>query len=36
MNEWGTRDARPGLDAALAYLRSEDTLVVWKLDRCWR
>jgi DNA invertase Pin-like site-specific DNA recombinase len=27
---------RPGLDAALAYLRPGDTLVVWKLDRLGR
>ena len=27
---------RPAFDAALAYLRSEDVLVVWKLDRLGR
>ena len=32
----GATQARPGLDAALAYLRSGDTLVVWKLDRLGR
>lgn len=32
----GTKAARPNLDAALRYLRSGDTLVVWKLDRLGR
>ena len=32
----GKRDSRPGLDACLKALRSEDTLVVWKLDRLGR
>jgi len=32
----GARTDRPGLAAALAYLRSGDTLVVWKLDRLGR
>ena len=32
----GARDDRPGLIEALAYLRSGDTLVVWKLDRLGR
>jgi DNA invertase Pin-like site-specific DNA recombinase len=32
----GAKTARPGLDAALAYLRATDTLVVWKLDRLGR
>lgn len=27
---------RPGYDAALAALKPNDTLVVWKLDRAWR
>ena len=27
---------RPGLPAALGYLRAGDTLVVWKLDRLGR
>jgi len=30
------RRARPGLVAAIAYLRAEDILVVWKLDRLGR
>lgn len=29
----GARDTRPELDAAMFYLRPDDTLVVWKLDR---
>jgi len=32
----GATSERAGLDAALAYLRSGDTLVVWKLDRLGR
>lgn len=32
----GARDDRPGLHACLEYLRSGDTLVVWKLDRLGR
>jgi DNA invertase Pin-like site-specific DNA recombinase len=32
----GAKAARPGLDAALAYARPGDTLVVWKLDRFGR
>lgn len=32
----GARTERPGLDAALAYAREGDTLVVWKLDRLGR
>jgi len=32
----GAQAERPGLDAALAYLREGDTLVVWKLDRLGR
>jgi len=32
----GTKDERRGLTEALAYLRSGDTLVVWKLDRLGR
>lgn len=32
----GARTDRPGLAAALAYLRTADTLVVWKLDRLGR
>lgn len=32
----GAKTARPGLDAALAYLRPGDTLIVWKLDRLGR
>ena len=32
----GKRDERPGLDACLKALRSDDTLVVWKLDRLGR
>jgi len=32
----GARTDRPGLAKALAYLRSGDTLVVWKLDRLGR
>ena len=32
----GAQRDRPELAAALAYLRSHDTLVVWKLDRLAR
>ena len=32
----GTLASRPGLDAARAFLRDGDTLVVWKLDRLGR
>jgi len=32
----GARDDRPGLQACLDYLRSGDTVVVWKLDRLGR
>jgi len=32
----GSKAERKGLDEALAYLRSGDTLVVWKLDRAGR
>jgi DNA invertase Pin-like site-specific DNA recombinase len=32
----GARDDRSGLQACLEYLRSGDTLVVWKLDRLGR
>ena len=32
----GVQAARPGLDEALAFLRSGDTLVVWRLDRLGR
>lgn len=32
----GAKTARPGLDAALAYLRPGDVLAVWKLDRLGR
>lgn len=32
----GSKDARPGLDAALKALREGDTLIVWKLDRLGR
>ena len=32
----GARAERPGLTAALSYLRDGDTLVVWKLDRLGR
>jgi DNA invertase Pin-like site-specific DNA recombinase len=32
----GARDDRPGLQQALAYVRSDDCLVVWKLDRLGR
>ena len=32
----GATTERPGLDAALSYVRSGDTLVVWRLDRLGR
>jgi DNA invertase Pin-like site-specific DNA recombinase len=32
----GAKTERPGLDKALAYLRENDTLVVWRLDRLGR
>lgn len=32
----GARAERPGLDAALSFLRDGDTLMVWKLDRLGR
>ena len=32
----GATEARPGLDAALAFLRQGDVLVTWKLDRLGR
>jgi DNA invertase Pin-like site-specific DNA recombinase len=32
----GARDDRPGLTAALKFIRPGDTLVVWKLDRLGR
>jgi DNA invertase Pin-like site-specific DNA recombinase len=32
----GARDDRPGLRACLGFLKSGDTLVVWKLDRLGR
>lgn len=32
----GTKAERPGLAAALAYLREGDVLVVWRLDRLGR
>ncbi|MCI4657137.1 recombinase family protein [Cryobacterium zhongshanensis] len=32
----GTRTSRPGLEAALDYLRSGDILAVWRLDRLGR
>ena len=32
----GAKDERSGLNAALAFLREGDTLVVWKLDRLGR
>lgn len=32
----GAKTQRPGLDLALAFVRSGDTLVVWKLDRLGR
>jgi DNA invertase Pin-like site-specific DNA recombinase len=32
----GTRDDRPGLKACLDFVKADDTLVVWKLDRLGR
>ena len=32
----GAKTERPGLEKALAYLRKNDTLVIWKLDRLGR
>ena len=32
----GAKTARPGLEEALAYVREEDCLVVWRLDRLGR
>lgn len=32
----GAKTSRPGLDAAIDYLRAGDTLVCWKLDRVGR
>ena len=32
----GTKAERPGLDEAMAYVRTGDTLVVWRLDRFGR
>jgi DNA invertase Pin-like site-specific DNA recombinase len=32
----GAKQSRPGLDAALGFLRNGDTLVVWRLDRLGR
>lgn len=32
----GAKTSRPGLDAALEYIREGDTLVVWRLDRVSR
>ena len=32
----GSRDDRPGLKEALSFVKSGDTLVVWKLDRLGR
>jgi DNA invertase Pin-like site-specific DNA recombinase len=32
----GTKTTRPGLDAALTYLRDGDVLTVWRLDRLGR
>lgn len=32
----GAKSSRPGLDECLAYARSGDTIVVWKLDRLGR
>jgi DNA invertase Pin-like site-specific DNA recombinase len=32
----GAKSSRPGLDAALAYVRAGDTIAVWRLDRLGR
>ena len=32
----GAKTTRPGLDECLAYLRADDVLVIWKLDRLGR
>jgi DNA invertase Pin-like site-specific DNA recombinase len=32
----GSKSERQGLEEALAYIRSGDTLIVWKLDRLGR
>ncbi len=32
----GTRSERPGLEAALEYVREGDSLLVWRLDRLGR
>ena len=32
----GMKKSRPGLDSALSYMRKDDTLVIWKLDRLGR
>lgn len=32
----GSKASRPGLDAAMEYLRAGDTLITWKLDRVSR
>jgi len=32
----GATSSRPGIDAALAYVRAGDTIVVWRLDRLGR
>jgi DNA invertase Pin-like site-specific DNA recombinase len=32
----GSKTSRPGLDAALAYVRDGDTFLVWRLDRATR
>lgn len=32
----GASKLKPGLDEALSYVRPDDTLVVWKLDRLGR
>jgi DNA invertase Pin-like site-specific DNA recombinase len=32
----GAKSSRPGLDAALTYVRQGDTIVIWRLDRLGR